>query len=56
MAPITPTDKVNMDTFQMIEQLANVLRKDLAREDNNPIYIDRLMDGILALDLLKKFY
>jgi GTPase len=56
MTPITPTDEVNMETYQMIEQLANTLRKDLAKEDNNPIYIDRLMESILSLELLKKFY
>jgi hypothetical protein len=56
MTPITPTDEVSMDTYQMIEQLVTVLRKDLARKDNNPIYIDRLVDSIMVLVLLKKFY
>jgi hypothetical protein len=56
MTPITRTDEVSMDTYQMIEQLANALRKDLAREDNNPTYTDRLMESILSLELLKKFY
>ena len=56
MTPITPTDEVSVPTYQMIEQLANALRKDLANEKNNVNYVDSLMDAILALNLLKKFY
>lgn len=56
MTPITLTDEAVMNTYQMIEQLANTLRKDLANEKNNEKYVDRLMETILALDLLKKFY
>lgn len=45
-----------MNTYQLIEQLANVLREDMHRKGNNVEYVQSLMDALLALGDVKKFY
>lgn len=45
-----------MQTYQLIEQLANVLREDMNRKGNNLKYTEALMESLLALTDVKKFY
>lgn len=45
-----------MNSYQMMEQLVEVLRKDLSDKSGNITYSIALLDAITALVNLKKFY